>query len=176
MHKGADAQRSCNSEVQTQVFWLQTHVSSFTSQPLAVLGCHPLWGRAHCTQPFWLAICIKVPCSGWVLGIPPWKRQPVISPGPEGFPLETAQPGHLRGSRAPHFSFLPDPSSHVQLCRGRHPSMAERIIVDPCCCCSVTQSCPALCNLMDYSMPGFPVLHYLPEFAQVCVHWVSDAI
>ena len=29
---------------------------------------------------------------------------------------------------------------------------------------------------MDCSMPGFPVLHYLLEFAQVDVHWVSDAI
>ena len=29
---------------------------------------------------------------------------------------------------------------------------------------------------MDYSTPGFPVLHYLPEFAQTHVHWVSDAI
>ena len=29
---------------------------------------------------------------------------------------------------------------------------------------------------MDYSTPGFPVLHYLPEFAQILVHWVSDAI
>ena len=26
------------------------------------------------------------------------------------------------------------------------------------------------------SMPGFPVLHYLPEFAQTCVHWIGDAI
>ena len=25
-------------------------------------------------------------------------------------------------------------------------------------------------------MPGFPVLHYLPKFAQTHVHWVSDAI
>ena len=25
------------------------------------------------------------------------------------------------------------------------------------------------------SMPGFPVLHYLPEFAQTHVHWVGDA-
>ena len=25
-------------------------------------------------------------------------------------------------------------------------------------------------------MPGFPVLHCLPEFAQIHVHWVSDAI
>ena len=24
--------------------------------------------------------------------------------------------------------------------------------------------------------PGFPVLHYLPEFAQLHVHWVGDAI
>ena len=35
-----------------------------------------------------------------------------------------------------------------------------------CCCCSVAKSCPTLCNPMDCSTPGFPVLHYLPEFAQ----------
>ena len=29
---------------------------------------------------------------------------------------------------------------------------------------------------MDYSMPGFPVHHQLPEFTQTYVHWVSDAI
>ena len=29
---------------------------------------------------------------------------------------------------------------------------------------------------MDCSTPGFPVLHYLPELAQIHVHWVSDAI
>jgi len=29
---------------------------------------------------------------------------------------------------------------------------------------------------MAYSMPGFPVLHYLLEFTQICVHWVNDAI
>ena len=29
---------------------------------------------------------------------------------------------------------------------------------------------------MDRSMPGLPVLHHLPEFAQTHVHWVSDAI
>ena len=31
----------------------------------------------------------------------------------------------------------------------------------PCCCCSVTQSCPTLCDPMDFSMPGIPVLHHL---------------
>ena len=29
---------------------------------------------------------------------------------------------------------------------------------------------------MNYSMPGFPVLYYLPEFAQTHVHRVDDAI
>ena len=29
---------------------------------------------------------------------------------------------------------------------------------------------------MDFSRPGFPVLHHLQEFAQTHVHWVSDAI
>ena len=29
---------------------------------------------------------------------------------------------------------------------------------------------------MDYSMPGLPVLHCLPEFAQIHVHWIDDAI
>ena len=35
---------------------------------------------------------------------------------------------------------------------------------------------PPLCNPMDCSTPGFPVLHHLPEFAQIHVYWVSDAI
>ena len=34
------------------------------------------------------------------------------------------------------------------------------------CCCSVAQQCLTLWNPMDYSMPGFPVHHQLPEFAQ----------
>ena len=44
------------------------------------------------------------------------------------------------------------------------------------CFCSVTKVCPTLCNPMDCSMPGFPILHYLLEFAQTHVHWVGDAI
>ena len=43
------------------------------------------------------------------------------------------------------------------------------------CCCSVAQPCPILCDPLD-SMPGFPVLCYLPGFAQTHVHWISDAI
>ena len=49
-------------------------------------------------------------------------------------------------------------------------------VVSPCCCCSVAKLCLTLCNLMNCSMPGFPIIHYLPEFAQTHVHWISDAI
>ena len=41
---------------------------------------------------------------------------------------------------------------------------------------SVIQSCPALCDPMNHSMPGLPVQHQLPEFTQTHVHWVGDAI
>ena len=41
---------------------------------------------------------------------------------------------------------------------------------------SVTQSCPTLCDPMNCSTPGLPVYHQLPEFTQIHVHWVGDAI
>ena len=44
------------------------------------------------------------------------------------------------------------------------------------CCCSASQSCLTLCDSMDCSMPGFPVLHHLLELAQIHVHWVSNVI
>ena len=37
-------------------------------------------------------------------------------------------------------------------------------------------SCPTLCDPIDWSMPGFPVRHQLPELAQTRVHQVGDAI
>ena len=51
-------------------------------------------------------------------------------------------------------------------------SVAEII----CCCHSVAKSCPTLCDHMDCSKPGSPARYYLPEFAQVHVHWLGDAI
>ena len=41
---------------------------------------------------------------------------------------------------------------------------------------SVAQSCPTLCDSMDYSMPAFPGHHQLPKLAQTHVHQVGDAI
>ena len=35
-----------------------------------------------------------------------------------------------------------------------------------CCYCSVFKSCPTLCDSIDCSSPGFPVLHYFPDCAK----------
>ena len=42
--------------------------------------------------------------------------------------------------------------------------------------CSVAQSCLALCDAVDSSTPGFPVLHRILQFAQTHVHRVGDAV
>ena len=54
------------------------------------------------------------------------------------------------------------------------------------CCCSVIKSCltvydPMICSMPGYLLaysylPEFAVLCYLPEFAQIHVHWVNDDI
>ena len=36
--------------------------------------------------------------------------------------------------------------------------------------CSLAQLCPTLCDFMDLSTQGFPVLHYLLEFARIHVY------
>ena len=40
----------------------------------------------------------------------------------------------------------------------------------------VAQSCPTLCDPMNFNTPGLPVHHQLPEFTQTQVHRVGDAI
>ena len=42
--------------------------------------------------------------------------------------------------------------------------------------CSVAKLCPTFCDPMDPSTPGYSVLHYLPEFVQIHVHWIGDTI
>ena len=44
------------------------------------------------------------------------------------------------------------------------------------CCYSATQSCPTVCDPMNCSMQGFPVLNQVPELTQSHLHWVGDAI
>ena len=61
------------------------------------------------------------------------------------------------------------PSAIERFCRIRHHAKPKASL-------KLTQSCPALFDPMNYSMPGFSVLPYLPEDAQTHIHWVSDVI
>ena len=82
--------------------------------------------------------------------------------------------------RQEYWSGLPFPSPGDLLDPGIEPAspvMADGFFTTgPLYCCSVDKSCLTLCNPMDCSTPGFPVLHYFPDFAQVYVRWVGDAI
>ena len=70
-------------------------------------------------------------------------------------------------------------------CKGASQSRSPALQVDsllseppgkPLITFSSVQSCPTHCDPMDWSTPGFPVHHQLPEFTQTHVHWVGDAI
>ena len=52
----------------------------------------------------------------------------------------------------------------------------KSIIYSWVCCCSVAKLCLTLCDPVNCSTPGFPVLHYLPEFAQWCHPTVSSSV
>ena len=63
---------------------------------------------------------------------------------------------------------------------GHHYSVGSRAVICNWKCPSfpaaVVQSLSCLrLFVTPCSMPGFPVLHYLPEFAQIHAHWVGDA-
>ena len=63
---------------------------------------------------------------------------------------------------------LPCPSPSPRACSNSCPLRGY-------ICYSVAQSCLTLCDPMDCSMPGCPVLYHLLEFFQTHVHWVGDA-
>ena len=54
--------------------------------------------------------------------------------------------------------------------------MDHRLEIKPIRFSSVAQSCLTLCDSMNHSTPGLPVHHQLPEFTQIHVHRVGDAI
>ena len=59
----------------------------------------------------------------------------------------------VRGALSPHFPFRTLGNSHVPSC----------ITSAWFCCCFIAHLCSTLCNPMDCSTPGFPILHYLLE-------------
>ena len=56
------------------------------------------------------------------------------------------------------------------------PELVQSKIIVAVVVQSVIKLCSTLCDPMDCSIPGFPVLHCLPEFTQIHVYWVTDTI
>ena len=73
------------------------------------------------------------------------------------------------------FHGLYSPWDHKELDTTEGLPLSLFYFYDYCCCCSVAQSCLTLCDPMDCSMLGFPVLYHVLELAQIHVYWVSDA-
>ena len=99
-----------------------------------------------------------------------WSGLPFLSPGDLPNPgIETGSPGLQEDSLATE---LPGKPLRI-IYEERHSWGLTGCI---CCCCSLTKWCPTLCDPVNCSTPGFPVLHCLLEFAQTHVHWVGDAM
>ena len=107
----------------------------------------------HCVSVFRLDFfSIWVSLVAQLVKNPPAKQEPLI--------WFLGQEDPWRRQWQPTSVFLPG-ESH-----------GERLVVG----IQLTKSCLTLCDPMDWSTPGFPVLHHLLELAQTHVHWVSDAI
>ena len=77
---------------------------------------------------------------------------------PQEYPGPVVKEARLMGGQLDAVS-----KSEVPHWKGRAQSKACS------CCCSVVQLYPALSSPMDCSTPGFPFLHYLLGFSQICV-------
>ena len=83
----------------------------------------------------------------------------------------------LQNMPPPSIIPIPDPRMEECSCLGLDPGLLYWAF-DICwdICSSVTQSCLTLCDPMDCSTSGFPVLYHLPELAQTHDHRVGDVI
>ena len=130
---------------------------------------HCGWARPPITQHFTTCgiFLQDSPLSNWLvlLSLTLSRYSPVLGQSPEGHlrvelwaspPSQGTLPINSSLLSNPKFQALcPVPNKTVTFCQSVS---------------SVAQSCPTLCDPMDCSMPGFPVLHHLLELAQTHVH------
>ena len=110
--------------------------------------------------------------SPWVRKIPwgrEWQATPVFLPGEfQGLrSLVGCSPWGCKESEMTEWL------SFILICKYVKKFWFKSIMI---CLMSITQLCLTLCDSMDYTKPGFPVHHQLPELAQTDVHCIGDAI
>ena len=95
-------------------------------------------------------------------------------PGMRGSAYHAMWEADLRGT---HYKQITNQWTSNRPVNGCCPCLGNCFLKTACyCCCSATNSRATLCDPVDCSTPGSPVLHHLPEFAQIHIHWVSDTI
>ena len=94
-------------------------------------------------------------CSMWDL-VP----QPGIEPRPPALGVQSLS--HWTTTEVSEFYFQTNENHYYSLL-GLVLTVIFVVVV-------YTKSCLTLCNPIDCSTPGYSVLHYLPEFAQIHVH------
>ena len=104
-------------------------------------------------------------------------RGSIIAMLPNGHELSSPRAGKFRNSTK-RLGWCPGlcECGVSSLCRPQGGRVATWRCPWWVCCCSVAKSYPTLCRPMDGCTPGLPILHCLPGFAQVHIHWVGDAI
>ena len=76
---------------------------------------------------------------------------------------------HLHSQARSSIASIPiliDKLRELETCHLTSLSLFPSSVKGGCCCCSVANSCPILCDPTDCSTPGSSVLHYLPDLAQ----------
>ena len=126
-------------------------------------SCHQVW---YLLKPLSLICRWMPPCCVLTQCVLSACR-PLVSSCVSNFPLLTRTSVRL-DSCPSNFLLLMKTSVRLDSCPHILPNFTF-------CCCSVL-SRVHLCDPMDCTAPGFPVLHHLPEFVQTHVYRVSDAI
>ena len=67
-------------------------------------------------------------------------------------------------------------STHIISFQCKDRCYSQRLRAPPFVSLLLCSRCVRLCDPVDCSTPGFPVLHCLPEFAQIHVHWFNDGM
>ena len=148
---------------------------------------HPVCpGSSYNKYPLnWISICFYHSCMHFFCPLPAWKGEKAMAPHSSTVAWKIPwmeEPGRLQ-SMGSHRD------GHNWSNLAAAAAWKEFLIPSFCCffcccffcccfifCCSVAKSCPTLCDPIDCSTPVCRALHYLPEFAQIHVHWVTDPI
>ena len=140
-----------------------------------VLGAWPGWSNSPAGFTALLSTGPSPPSSMYLLGKQvsggPAGRSPVPSPNIQS--AKNSQFWKHSPQEAAEEEMRCEPRGFFSLPR-RDCDTAFRLRFQ--CCSSVTKLGPTLWDPMNCSMPGFPVLHHLPEFAQMHAHWVGDGV